>query len=118
VYLFQGKPEMALAEMVQETEKDFKDFGMALAYHALGRRKEADEALTNYIANYQNGRAFQIAEIYAFRGQKDESFEWIGKAYTGKENWLAYLKGDPLLKNLEGDPRHAAFLKKMNLPLD
>jgi hypothetical protein len=26
------------------------------------------------------------------------------------------MKGDPLLKNLERDPRYAAFLKKMRLP--
>jgi TolB-like protein/class 3 adenylate cyclase/Flp pilus assembly protein TadD len=118
VYLLQGKPEMALAEMQQETEKDFKDFGTALAYHKLGRRNEADDALTNYLANYQNDRAYQIAEIYAFRGQKDKSFEWLEKAYMRKENWLAYMKGDPLLKNLESDPRYITFLKKMNLPLD
>ncbi len=29
-----------------------------------------------------------------------------------------FLKGDPLLKNLESDPRYTAFLKKMNLPID
>jgi len=27
------------------------------------------------------------------------------------------MKGDPLLKNIEHDPRYAAFLKKMHLPL-
>lgn len=118
VYLFQGKPEMALAEMLQETERDIKDFGIAIAYHALGRRKEADEALTNYIGNYQNERAYLIARIYAFRGQKDKSFEWIEKAYIRKENGLAYMKGDPLLKNLEDDPRYSAFLKRMNFPID
>jgi hypothetical protein len=26
------------------------------------------------------------------------------------------MKGDPLLKSLEQDPRYAAFLKKMRLP--
>ncbi len=118
VYLFQGKPEMALAEMLQETERDIKEFGIAVAYHALGRRKEADEALTNYIANYQNERAYLIARIYAFRGQKDKSFEWIEKAYIRKENGLAYMKGDPLLKNLEDDTRYSAFLKRMNFPKD
>jgi hypothetical protein len=29
---------------------------------------------------------------------------------------LYTIKGDPLLKNLEGDSRYKAFLRKMNLP--
>jgi hypothetical protein len=29
---------------------------------------------------------------------------------------LYRIKGDPLLKNLEGDPRYQAFLQRMNLP--
>jgi TolB-like protein/class 3 adenylate cyclase/lipoprotein NlpI len=118
IYLLQGKPEMALAEMQQETVKVLKDFGMALTYHALGRRKEADEALTNYIVNYQTDWEYQIAKIFAFRGEKDKAFEWLEKAYIGRDSRLNYLKGDPLLKNLEGDQRHNAFLKKMNLPLN
>ncbi len=116
VYLLQGKPEMALAEMKQETEQNLNELGMALAYHALGRTKEADQALTNYVLNYQNDWAYIIAEIYAFRGEKDKAFQWLEKAYEKKDTWLIWLKGDPLLKNLESDPRYAAFLKKMKLP--
>ncbi len=118
IYLLQGKPELALAEMQLENIEVFKRFGLALAYHALGRKKEADDELRNYIVNYQNDWAYLIAEIYAFRGEKDKAFEWLEKAYTRKDSWLIWLKGDPLLKKLEGDPRHKAFLKKMNLPAD
>ena len=118
VYLLQGKPEMALTEMQQESMEVFKQFGLALTYHALGRKKESDEALANYIDNYQNDWPYLIAEIYAFRGEKNQAFEWLEKAYLKKDSWLIWLKGDPLLKNLEGDPRHTAFLKKMNLPID
>jgi hypothetical protein len=28
------------------------------------------------------------------------------------------MKGDPLLKNLEGDPRYRAFLRKIKLPIE
>jgi hypothetical protein len=31
-------------------------------------------------------------------------------------NGLYTIKGAPLLKNLEGDPRYKAFLRRMNLP--
>jgi len=118
-YLLQGKPELALAEIELETEEGFKDFGMALAYHALRKRKEADDALTYFKTNYSKNWAYQISEIHAFRGEKDKAFEWLEQAYKNREGtWLAYFKGDPLFKNLEGDPRYNAFLKKMNLPVD
>jgi len=116
-YLLQGDPEMALAEMQQENMEVFRRFGLALAYHALGRKKEADEALTTYVTIYQNDWAYLIAEIYAFRGERDKAFEWLEKAYIRKDTWLVWLKGDPLLRNLESDPRHVAFLKKMKLPV-
>jgi len=115
VYLLQGKPEMALTEMQQETNEVWKNFGLILAYQALGRKEEADKLLQVHILRFAKDEAYQIAEVYAVRGEKDKAFEWLEKAYAVKEVRLTYLKGDPLLKNLEGDPRHKAFLKKMNL---
>ncbi|MGH2569196.1 MAG: tetratricopeptide repeat protein, partial [Bacteroidota bacterium] len=113
--LLQGKPEMALAEMQQETGEGFRTFGMALAYHALGRKKEANEVLNDFVSKYQNNWKYLIAEIYAYRGEKDTGMQWLEKAYKEKDSWLFWLKGDPLLKNLESDPRYAALLKKMGL---
>jgi tetratricopeptide (TPR) repeat protein len=91
--------------------------GFAIVYYALGRRREADEALADYIKRFQNEAAFQIAQIYAFRGDADRAFEWLDRAYAQRDPGTSELKGDPLLKNLEKDPRYAAFLKKMKLPL-
>ena len=45
-------------------------------------------------------------------------FEWLEQAYGQRDGGLSEIKEDPLLKNLETDPRWAAFLKKMRLPLD
>ncbi len=118
IYLMQGKNELALNEMQQENMEVFRNFGLALAYHALGREKEADEALKNFTEKFQYEWNYLLAELYAFRGEKDKAFISLENAYNKKDGWLTFLKGDPLLKNLEGDPRHIAFLKKMNLPLD
>ena len=118
VYLLQGKTEMALAEVQQETDETWKGYGISLAYQALGRQKEADKKLTDYIAGFQQGNPYEIAEIYAFRGEKDKAFEWLEKAYKVRAARFIWFKNNPLFKNLEGDPRHKAFLKKMNLPVD
>jgi TolB-like protein/cytochrome c-type biogenesis protein CcmH/NrfG len=116
VYLAQARPQEALAEMEREPEPTWHGQGLALAYHALGRKKEADAALAEYVAKFHDGWAYQIAEVYAFRGEADRAFEWLERAYAQRDGGLSEMKGDPLLKNLERDPRYAAFLKKMRLP--
>ena len=116
VYLAQAHPQEALAEMEREPEPLWRLLGLALAYHALGRKKEADAALAEFVAKYHAEGAFQIAEVYAFRGETDKAFEWLERAYAQRDGGLSEMKGDPLLKNLEHDPRYAAFLKKMRLP--
>lgn len=58
----------------------------------------------------------QIEEVYAFRGEADRAFEWLERVYVQRDSGLSLIKDDPLLKNLERDPRYAAFLKKMGLP--
>ena len=55
--------------------------------------------------------------MYAFRGEADRAFEWLERAYTERDSGLTEIKGDPLLKNLEHDPRYTDLLKKMRLPL-
>ncbi len=116
VYLAQAHPQEALAEMEREPEPAIRLQGQALAYHALGRKKESDAALAELTAKYQADAAFQIAEVYAFRREADRAFEWLERAYAQRDSGLAEIKGDPLLRSLERDPRYAAFLKKMRLP--
>ena len=116
IYFLQGKLEMARAEMSQEANEAWRNFGLILTSQEAGRKKEVDKLLSDYIARFQNGNTYQIATIYAFQGEKDKAFEYLEKAYSRKDRRLVYFKDDPLLKNLEGDPRHTAFLKKMKLP--
>jgi eukaryotic-like serine/threonine-protein kinase len=118
IYLAQSKLAEALAEMKKEPEPVWRLHGLALAYHAAGKKKEAEDALAKFIEEYQNVAAFQVAEIYAYRGEIDKAFEWLERAYTQRDGGLSEIKGDPLLRNLERDPRYTAFLKKLKLPVD
>lgn len=118
VYLSLGKPELALEEMWQEKDKTSKLLGFALSFYAQGRRKEADEAMNKFLMEYQNEKPYLVAELYAFRGEKDTAFEWLEKAFLQKDSWLTWLKADPLLENLWTDPRYKTLLMKMNLPVE
>ena len=116
IYVLQGRPQDALAEIEQERGVGSQLGDYAIAYHALGREKESDTALQELITKYPTTEPFQIAEVYAFRNQPDEAFKWLDRAYAERDNGVVSTKVDPLLKSLHNDPRYVAFLKKLNLP--
>jgi TolB-like protein/DNA-binding winged helix-turn-helix (wHTH) protein/TPR repeat protein len=116
IYVMRGRPQDALSEIELVLYPSIRAFLYPIAYQALGRKKESDAVLGEYIAKYHATGAYQIAEVYAFRNQPDEAFEWLDRAYAQRDGGLTGTKVDPLLKSLHGDPRYAAFLKKLNLP--
>jgi predicted Zn-dependent protease len=117
-YLVSGKTDLAISEMQQENLEVFRTFGMALAYHGAGKKKEADELLATFIEKFQDDWNYLLAELYAYRGENDKALLWLENAFKKRDGWLVFLKGDPLMKNLKSDARYITFLKKMNLPLD
>jgi tetratricopeptide (TPR) repeat protein len=116
-YLEKGKPDSALIEIEQETEPWMHNSALPIVYYALGRKKEADDKLAEFIKKFQYVGAYQVAEIYAYRNEKDKAFEWLERAYRQRDTGCITCKSDPLLRNIAKDPRYAAFLKKMKLPL-
>ncbi len=115
IYVMQGRPQNALPEIERVHYDPVRAFLYAIAYHALGREKESDTALKELIAKYETIDPYLIAEIYAFRNQTDEAFEWLDRAYAKRDDALIATKVEPLLKTLHSDPRFAALLKKLNL---
>ena len=116
ILIAERKSQQALAEMEKEPSDWAKLTGQALAYHALGRGQDSTAALGALIAKYGTNGAYQIAQVYAYRGESDKSFEWLERAYKQRDPGLTDMKTDPLLKNLRQDPRYTEFLKKMRLP--
>jgi len=116
IYMMQGRPQDALSEIELVRSDLMRAFLYPMAYYALGRKKESDAALRELIAKYHEGGAYQIAEVYAFRNQSDEAFEWLDRAFAQRDSGLVGTKVDPLWKSLHHDPRFAALLKKLRLP--
>jgi serine/threonine-protein kinase len=117
-YLLEKNPTAALAIFERSSSDMFRRFGLALAAHDLGRAEESQRALDSLIARDADSAAFQIAMVYAWRGDKDQAFQWLERAYRQHDGGLSVLKVNPVVRPLRGDPRYTALLKKMNLPLD
>jgi TolB-like protein/Tfp pilus assembly protein PilF len=114
--MLQGKFDEALAAAAAQSAESGQCEGKALVYFAMGRKAESDAMLKKCTARAGGYWASEIARIHAFRGELDQAMEWLERAYAQHDEDLYFIKDDPLLKKLEGDPRYKAFLKKMNLP--
>jgi TolB-like protein/DNA-binding winged helix-turn-helix (wHTH) protein/Flp pilus assembly protein TadD len=115
VLIAKARPQQALAEIEKESSEWGKLTGQALVYHALGREQDSTAALAELIAKHDTDSAFQIAEVYAFRGEPDNAFEWLERAYKQRDTGLPEIKTDPLFKSLRHDPRYTALLKRLRL---
>jgi adenylate cyclase len=116
VLLLRGEAAAALAEFRHDSDEFLQRQGTAMAYFALGRRAEANAALSEMERLDATTNAFGIAETLALRGEIDQTFAWLDRAYQQRDSYLEQIKFDPLLKSLHGDPRWKTFLRKMKLP--
>ena len=68
------------------------------------------------IAKRAQGSQYEIANVYAWRGENDKAVEWLEHSYQQRTSDLVYIKHDPLLDSLRDDPRFKAILREMNFP--
>jgi tetratricopeptide (TPR) repeat protein len=116
IYVMEGRPQDALPEIERVRADGVRAFLYGVAYNALGQEKQSDAALKELIEKQGTHDAYYVACVYAFRSRRDEAFEWLDRAYAQREGNIANTNLEPLLKNLHGDPRYAAFLRKIGLP--
>lgn len=117
ILLARGRPQEALMEMQQETNEGLKLAGTAMAYHTLGRHQASDAALRKLIASHGSDGAYQVAEVYAYRGEDDIALDWLERAYQQHDSGVTYVKADNLFNHLRQNPRYLRLLEKMQLPL-
>ncbi|MEA3179996.1 MAG: eukaryotic-like serine/threonine-protein kinase [Gammaproteobacteria bacterium] len=110
-----GHASEALAAFRDVDSESLRLSGVAVAEHTLGHARESQQALDELIAKAADNASYQIAEVYAWRGQKDRAFEWLAQAYRQHDTGLCGIKTDPMLAALRGDPRFAAMLAKVHL---
>ena len=88
------------------------------AYAISGKKVEAQKIIIELKENKQKRSwvwPYNIATIYAGLGEKDQAFACLDKEYKEGAYYLGYLKSDPELDGLRGDPRFAELLRRVNL---
>ncbi len=113
--LAKGRLDEALAEARAETEPVFRVHGLAIVHHGRGERAEADACLADLERQYADMGAFQIAEVYGYRGELDTAFEWLDRAYAQRDPGLTQACCSWPLRPVFGDPRWSVLLRKLGL---
>ena len=113
--LAQGRAELAMGHYARAPEQ-FRLTGTAMVEYTRGNEAASKQALATLEARFAVGFSFQIAQAHAWRGEKDQAFAWLDRAYELHDAGIARLPYDPGLDPLRDDPRFAALVQKVGFP--
>jgi TolB-like protein len=111
-----GHIEAASAAMEREPGEYYRLEGQAIVAFAAKRMAESEAALARLIEVYHATAAVQVAQAYAYRGERAKALDWLDRAVVQRDPGMINIKTDPMFAGLRGDTRYKAVLRKMNLP--
>jgi TolB-like protein/tetratricopeptide (TPR) repeat protein len=109
----QGRTDDALEVAGAEVDKSWRTWALAIIYYTAGRAADADEALNKLVEEYSDGNAYQVAEVYAIRGETDEAFKWLEQAISERDAGVTHAKVNPRFQQLHSDERWPELLSKI-----
>jgi hypothetical protein len=74
----------------------------------------AGNSLQQLIATHP-AEPYTVACAYAYRGELDQAFTWLDRAFERHDVSLIEFRTDPLLRKLYLDPRFAALIHGMKI---
>lgn len=111
--ILDGRYDEALRTVETWTDGVVRDQCLALIYQGLGRSAESRERLDKLIETAGSSEPIRVAEVYAFRGETDNAFEWLD-ANRSQLRIASVEYASPFLKPLQADPRWAQMMKRMH----
>ncbi len=111
-----GHLEAASAAMEREPGEYYRLEGQAIVAFAAKRVADSNAALARLIEVYRDTAAIQIAQAYAYRGERAKALDWLDRAVVQRDPGIINIKTDPIFAGLRGEARYKAVLRKMNLP--
>jgi adenylate cyclase len=113
--LYLGQFPAALEAMQREPNEDYRLADLAMVYWATAKHAESNAALASLKEKFAASDAYGIAQVYAYRKNNNEAFQWLERAYRQHHAGMLDIAADPLLHNLHSDPRFQALLTHMRL---
>jgi serine/threonine protein kinase/TolB-like protein len=113
--LYLGSRSEALEAAQKETDEPWRLTVLASIFWEMGRGAESDAALHELEQKHTKTFGWAVASVHAYRGETDAAFEWLNRAYRERDPGMTWIKVNPWLRRLHGDPRFQAILVKMRL---
>jgi serine/threonine-protein kinase len=113
-----GEAEAAYREALALTEDSaYAAAGLGATLARAGRGAEARAVLARLEerARTQYVSSVPFAILHLALGDIDRTFAAIERAHAERRGWMAYLRVDPMLDPLRGDPRFEEWLRRMRL---
>lgn len=104
-----------VAEIQKEQSAGYRDHALAIAFHAIGEREQSDAALKRLLGQDEQW-AFQFASAHACRGEADEAFRWLDRAFELNDAGVVLSRVISSLASLHADPRWPRYLQTLGLP--
>ncbi len=114
LFLKQGKADAA--RQACETDSSWTDICLAVAYHALGRQKDAEENAKKMYADAGDDNSYNLAIIYAQWSQPEVAMKWLRKARQINDPGLADLECDAWLDPIRDQPGFREIERSLHLP--
>ena len=117
-YLFEGRFAEAVAATQGEVTPWSRIYVLSMAYTGLKQASDADATLSQMIQLYSDTSAFQIAEVYGYRGDADHAFQWLERAKSQHDPGVIQTLLDPVFAPVHADPRWTVFIHSLGLAPD
>jgi tetratricopeptide (TPR) repeat protein len=115
VLLAEHRLPEALTAAQAETNPLARKEAITLVYFAMGKRAEAESMLNGLLTNDATYGPLNIAEVYAYAGNKSAALDWLERDYESRRSGVTYLGVDPFFKPLISEPRFVALLKNIGM---
>jgi TolB-like protein/Tfp pilus assembly protein PilF len=121
IYLHRGLPDQALEEFIEALRLQRADSTwlstLRQSYAAAGMQGYWRKWLEMHQSRIQRGRLnpFYLAQIYAFLGETEQAFTYLGKAYEDRTVRPAVLQFNPNFDRMRADPKYEALRRRLAL---
>lgn len=92
-----------------------RPFGMEAVLTGNLEQARLDAPVVERAAREGRTTAMEAARLWAMLGERERALEWLLRAYETRETQVVWLKADPRLRALRGDPRLDALAARLGL---
>jgi tetratricopeptide (TPR) repeat protein len=119
--LLDGNGQSALEAAARLPKAEDRLLFTAMAEHTLGHPAESRKAIADLTSAFGKSAPYRVAQAHAWAGQVDEAFEWLDRTCAGgfiEGSDFGWVRGNPMLRALESDPRWQDVLRRFKVPVD